>query len=408
MTDRVQSASNQGELNPEERRLKRIKELQDSLSKLAQDSPERKVFEDELQTLEGTHKGDDAEQPEKPENEVSSNMANLFANQEDLPRVADTPTRPNPNANSQASSAQSDVDPAEQARLKAENERRMREFRERTINESEDIEMTKDDVESFVDWCLGGNRFLGYDEGKGNENTNKMASQLTSVIFTRLGGTGIGMALISTGVLSWLGIIIIAWSNTPNCVMDKLKETLGDSMFGIIPLDKIPNITDKLADYAEGTTARVQAEVDRIKKGKERRREILSAQSPSEAGKNTPAVPRPTLPKQSVNAQSVQPKTASKQTAPVSSIQSSEKPAPSVAPQKPIPNDEASRSVVAGKNGTTQEAPQKPSSSSRQENSPVAGNAPRFTKTIPPVDPVRKRLSPESIANDGQNACMVH
>lgn len=260
----------------------------DIYSKPSQDSSEKKPNEDDFQILEDQFKDSDETQLDNPDSEVDNNIANLFANQEDLPtRPIDTPTRINSNSSAPVNSNEVKTDSDEEARLKSEQERRLKEFREKTIKDSEDIEVTEDDVIGFVDWCLGGNNFLAYDEGKGDENSNKLASQLTSAIFTRLGGTGIGMALISTGVLSWLGIIIIAFSNTPNCVMDKLKETLGDDMFGIIPLDKIPNISDKLAEYAGDTTSRVSAEVERIKNGRKKAKEILASQTSPELPKNT-------------------------------------------------------------------------------------------------------------------------
>jgi len=174
------------------------------------------------------------------------------------------------------------ADGDKKAKLKADAEKRLKEFREKTIAESEDVQLTRNDVGNFVDWCLGQNNFLAYKRKKGDPDSDKMASELTSFIFGRMAGTGIGMALISTGVLSWLGIIIIAWANTPNCVMSKLKETISNGTFGLVPLDKIPNISDKLAEYAQGTIGRLDAEIQRIKNGQQRAKEILSKKDPSE------------------------------------------------------------------------------------------------------------------------------
>ena len=124
----------------------------------------------------------------------------------------------------------------------------------------EKIPMTEHDMKSFVDWCLGSNRFLANNDENDlpkTESTDQMASELSSWIFGRLAGTGIGMALISTGVLSWLGIFIIGYSNTPNSVATSLKKYIGGETLGLIPLSKIPNFSEKLAGYANGTNARV-------------------------------------------------------------------------------------------------------------------------------------------------------
>lgn len=144
--------------------------------------------------------------------------------------------------------------------------------------QEEKIPMTEYDMQNFVDWCLTNNRFLGYDDKndlKGTDSTDKMANQLSSWVFSRLAGTGVGMALISTGVLAWLGILIIIYANIPNQLSTNLKKYLTEKTFDIIPFDKIPNINEKLAGYADGTKKRVEGKLNDLKKSHENALAVL-------------------------------------------------------------------------------------------------------------------------------------
>lgn len=381
MTDTIMPPIGQNELTEEEKKAKRLKELQDSLSKLAEDSPDRKAIEDEIKELNGINEENSEEQEEKLENEEETSLKD----QEKLPEKTEVQTRANSKAdeNSKTDKKDSDIDPDEEARLKAENERRLREFREKTIKESENIEITKDDVENFVDWCLGDNKLLWCDEGKGDENTNRMANQLAGAIFTRLSGTGIGMALISTGVLSWLGIIIIAWANTPNCVMSKLKETLADNTLGIIPADKIPNITDKLADLAEETPARVQAEVDRIKRLAEKRKEILSSQPSKEEQKNAVADSKGKLADQQLPTDNKEEKS------------SVEQDAESLKTEQPSAVEEKSEENKDTKTADSKNAPEESDTPDKQEIPDTDSKGNGFADKIPSQSSIKKHLYPK-------------
>ena len=157
-----------------------------------------------------------------------------------------------------------EINPKDQEEIKEDLEKKVKEEEDKDLIKKETAkatgkpisEVTEDDVKNFVDKCLGDNKFLGYSEGKGDTNTNKMAAQLTTAIFRRLAGTGLGMLILPLNPL--LAIAIITITNTPTAVSKQLKKHVANKTYSLIPLDKVPNITEKIADYAEKTTDRVK------------------------------------------------------------------------------------------------------------------------------------------------------
>lgn len=270
MADITDSINTQNELEEEIRR-KRIKELQEKLSKLPNNSKDREEIENELrelEQLEESEEKDPKKKEEENENEIQAESANLFGNHENLSldnqttrnSTSDKPEDPKPNDGKNRKKDESDSKKKEETK---------------NSEDSEDIEVNEGELTDFFDWCLGGNHCLGYGEGSGEQNTNRLANEISTFVLGRLAGTGIGAALISTGVLAWLGAIVIAFSNTPNCVMDKLKEEVANKTMGTIPLNKIPNMSDELAKYAEKTTERKKEKIEKLKKLKQRGKEIL-------------------------------------------------------------------------------------------------------------------------------------
>lgn len=198
---------------------------------------------------------------------------------------------------------------------KKEIEERLKKFYEKSKREDKTIVATNEDVENFVDWCMGHNRF-GFNndkyDPKGTESTNQMASELSSFVIGRIGFTGIGVALISTGVLAWAGIIIIAYANTPNAITTKLKDYVSKESLGVIPLDKITNLSEDIVKYANDTHKILPG--DKEDKRLEKRAKLINDakkkvgdENKAQANPKTPILPSVTTPPVKDNKEKVKP-----------------------------------------------------------------------------------------------------
>lgn len=125
----------------------------------------------------------------------------------------------------------------------------------RFIPDDEMLEMERDEMVGFFDQCMSNNRFLFDPDDKNKKVTSndKLAAETASFVFSRLAGTGIGAALISTGFLSWLGIIVLIFANTPKSLKNSFKKYLSDeTLLGYLyDFEKIKNPTDKMAEYVD-------------------------------------------------------------------------------------------------------------------------------------------------------------
>ena len=168
------------------------------------------------------------------------------------------------------------------------------------LPDDEMLEMNRNDFVGFFDRCLSDNTFLfDYnDNGKAKGLSNdKLAAEVSSFVFSRLAGTGLGIAFISTGVLSWLGVIIMIYANTPKCVKDGFKKKLNDNPILKLFYDdytKIPHISDYFfVDHVNEIDAektrrmelqkRVMKEVKKIEKEKLKEEKKLSEKDAEKA-----------------------------------------------------------------------------------------------------------------------------
>ncbi len=148
-------------------------------------------------------------------------------------------------------------------------------------NNEKKYDKTINDFENPIDWALGGNKMFPHSQesdkkkkeskDKNDISDDKLASQAANFVLGRLAGTAIGVALISTGILSWLGIAILIFANTPKSVKDSIKDKLDSTWIGggIFHFENIKNPTDLLEDYADKTEERKKTRYEIYKSSKE-------------------------------------------------------------------------------------------------------------------------------------------
>lgn len=146
--------------------------------------------------------------------------------------------------------------------------------------------INREEFKHFGDWLAEGNCFGFYNEDERDEkkvgwSADRAANELFVTTYGGVAAVSLGAALLPFCPI--LGILIIVTGTIPRPVAEKLKESVNEKTFGLIPLDKIPSPTGKLSDLAHNTHANIDTQMKNFGAAVKVAEEALKKQKQEEA-----------------------------------------------------------------------------------------------------------------------------
>ena len=125
-----------------------------------------------------------------------------------------------------------------------------------------DIKVESKDLETLFRGAISNNGFLF---SGGSAENDEAAAILIKEVIGGLIGTGLSSALIATGVLAPLGIILLLLTMTPDSVKDSLKKWATDNTFNVVDFSKLPKPSEIFTDYIKNSKDIVKKKEESIK-----------------------------------------------------------------------------------------------------------------------------------------------